>query len=462
MFYLATACHVDVSTAPNTITLDLVNEACSYWQRRHPLLECRIHRPLSPCGKYLYTNEPRYFVRMNNADGDSISLNNVEILHSDDKDKWLQVVANELRTPLDLYSGPLWRLKVIVPVTAIDQKKHRCVFVFFFNHTITDGRNNVIFIELFNILAALIERKKCVEMTERVHSLHTYDYYLEQFTRDVTSASAKVIEQKQNETDTRCRVPTRLSTSPPPNETLPGQMTGAFECVKIEADVLTSLIATMKSRTNNVAKMSGLIVTVLALAYKQLLVKYGEDDIARLPVQYSMMCGVREKFGVSLSTMGNFSSFVAVRVEDELSFDSIWQVAERQTRSLHARLDANEEIGFTQAKDELGSLNEKVLVSELMKGDSTQLVTFYSYGISSVGILANTPASNTIIKARELYVAIPSSDKSPIPMYVRASTLDGALFFTFSYNESIFAPRCVQELAYFLRDIFCRLAAQKE
>ena len=292
--YLATACHVDVSTELGTITLDLLKEACSYWQRRHPLLECRIHRPLSPCGKYLYTNEPRYIVRMN-GDGDSISLNNVEIIHSDDGDKWLQVVENELRTPLDLFQGPLWRLKVLVPITAKSklQKQHRCVFVFFFNHTITDGRNNVIFIELFNILAALIEHKQCVEMTERVHSLHTYDYYVERFFRDGTSES-KTNGHQKIEIDTKRRIPSRLDVTASTN-----QPAGAFECLKIEADVLTSLISTLKKCKQNVAKLSGLIVAVLALAYKQLLVKYGEDEMARLPVQYSMMCGVREKLGVS-------------------------------------------------------------------------------------------------------------------------------------------------------------------
>ena len=389
-----------------------------------------------------------------NGDGDSISLNNVEIIHSDDKDKWLQVVANELRTPLDLFSGPLWRLKVLVPITAKSklQKQHRCVFVFFFNHTITDGRNNVIFIELFNILAALIERKQCVEMIERVNSLHTYDYYVERFFCDVTSES-KIARPG---IDTKRRVPSLLDTASPE------QPASAFECLKIEADILASLIATMKSLTHNVAKMSGLIVAVLALAYKQLMVKYGEDEIVRLPVQYSMLCGLREKLGVSLSTMGCFTSFVAVRIEDDLSFDSIWQVAEQQTLSLHARLDANEEMGFAQAKDELGPFADKTLVSELIRADSSTSIEFYSFSISSTGILANTPASNTIIKARELYCAIPNSEKSPVPMYVRVNTLDGALFLTFSYNKRIFTSQFVRELKESTQEIFIKLAANQQ
>ena len=65
--------------------------------------------------------------------------------------------------------------------------------------------------------------------------------------------------------------------------------------------------------------------------------------------------------------MGCFTSFVNMRIEDELSFDSIWLVAEQQTRSLYSRLDANDEIGFAQAKHELGPIEDKTLVSELIR-----------------------------------------------------------------------------------------------
>ena len=88
---------------------------------------------------------------------------NVEVLETVDANEWSSIVESELKKPLDLIDGPLWRLKVVKLST-----QSAAHFVFTFHHAITDGRNSCICIRLLDICAALIDERHCEEMTDTI------------------------------------------------------------------------------------------------------------------------------------------------------------------------------------------------------------------------------------------------------------------------------------------------------
>ena len=452
-----TAVHAELTKEAGRITLDLLKHACKYWIRRHPLLGACIHRHYSADKRFIL-NMPRHFVHMRDK-SELLKFNNVEIIRTTndvDYDRvWKDLVEQELNTPLDTCRGPLWRLKVLEQHLEHDkvsddieqQQQHtRYTFVFMFNHTITDGKNNVIFIELLNILGALIgpsAHSQCVEMCETVDSPHTLDHYIKRF----VAAGAICPRPDQQVADDVA--PER---TPPPTRRLGNRVNGSqtkFACFRLSSSTLRRLLAKIKEKTNGAGKLTGFVEAVLCLAYKRTLLKYGEERSAALPFQYALLCGARDKLNIGLARMGCFSTFLMVRLpSDELNaLSSVWTVAEKQTRAIHQRLNNNEDIDMSLAASEASNNNTESLVdghsiADLCAGLASHVNI--SFALSSTGILANTRSE--LVKAKQLYCVVPTRECGPVRLFVRINTLDEHLHVTVSYNERFYSTQFVGDL----------------
>ena len=365
---------------------------------------------------------------------DPFEFHNVEMILTNDENKWKEQVEVELATPLDIENGPMWRVKVI----QMNGDEHKYTFVFLFNHVCTDGKNNVIFIELLDIIGALLENKMCGEMVQVVDSpagLSTYQ-------KEYISRDTYVKPTDLYEYDSQHRMlPDTLGSD--------NHHSGKVEYIKFEHETMKKLIAKMKLKTNGVAKINGLFEAIYYCVYKKLLLKHGEVELSKTPIQYIISCGGRDKLKINYSQMGlyNFSLFRSL-VADVADTESIWQLAAKLTKSLHERLKRDEEIESYSSFDELMSGSKVLSVDDLSTPPEKSLQV--GFGISNIGILGNT--ASTIIKATELYCAVPSKHS-----FVRITTVNNTLCLTISYSQKTFSTSIANELTQSLIDIVTQL-----
>ena len=143
------------------IEFELLNKAVEILINRHPLLQATIVRTLDEVSKKPRIMLPKYFVYM---DKTVAEYNNIEMIETNDEDKWKEIIENELLTSFDNVNGPLWRIKVlkIVPKTKNDDEYNRYVFILSTSHAISDGKNGyTLLLQLLNILGALFENTVC-------------------------------------------------------------------------------------------------------------------------------------------------------------------------------------------------------------------------------------------------------------------------------------------------------------
>ena len=444
-----------VELTESEITLELLTKACSFFVKRHPLLQATIQRQYSDDKQFLYKHASQ-FVQMTDTD-DPFAFKNVELIHTNDADKWRQVVELEMQTPLDLHNGPLWRLKVV--------KSSPCCyhFVWLVHHAITDGLNNTMFVEYLNIVGALVQNTTCVEMSDEViDSPLSLDDYTQAY---VDSPAYKRSISNLLQLDDFDRQPRSVG------NTLDGSET-RFEYVALPRETLAALLARMKERTGGVAKLTGLVETVFCLAYKQTLATYGEHELARhQPLQYLVQCSARNKLNIGISQMGCFAHSVSVHFNGELPCksndpndllgnDVVWTLAAKQSRTLHERLDRDEEVlrGHMFAKAMQG-VPEKVPVKELYAGTATTSTTHFIV-LSSTGVLVNA-RSPSLIKATDICVTVPSWYRNQCGgfMFVRVTTIDGRLCLSMSYNERVYRREFMAHLSRLIVNMIDNLVA---
>ena len=432
--FVATALRVELTEGE--ITLELLTKACSFFVKRHPLLLATIHRQYSEDKQFLYKHAS-HFVQM--TDADPFAFKNVELIHTNDADKWRQVVELEMQTPLDLHNGPLWRLKVV--------KSSPCCyhFVWFVHHALTDGVNNVIFIELLNILGALIENVTCVEMSDEViDSTLSLDDYIDNYFKSKPSQDTPLTNAYMDEINRR---PTKLGNQLNPRET-------SFEYFTMPPETLRKLLVRMREKTNGVAKLTGLIEAVFCLSYKQVLAKNGEEELANLkPLQYMVQCGCRTKFGIGLTRMGCCNSSLSVHFNGEMpngdgdnhDLSFVWSLAAEQSKSLHERLARDEDAKGAQMFAAWMRTNETIALDKLYHGTPT-LSTSNVVVISSTGKLAN--ARSSVLIATDVCVVIPTRlrNRFGVFMFMRVTSVNDKLCVSLSFNEHIYTRDFVVDL----------------
>ena len=433
---------VTLSQNSAELSLELLHKACAFLIKRHALLRATIERQLSvdpSSGRTLLHTDSSYFVPVRSHD--PFEFTNVELIESheeaapDVEHSWSQqLTVSELRRPLDVHNGPLWRLKVIKRLTSATY-----AFIFTFSHVIADGRNmNTIVVELLNILAALMDDKQCVEMSESVESpAGLEDYLLARFVADGSSEkqASKALPRNQTEA-VRERV----------------DLSGtSFELCRVDAETMSKLVERLKANTQGRGKLMGLFEVLVCLAYEEFLAKHcGDCEADRpSPKKYRLSVCLREKCGVKVSQMGAFVSGLYVKLAERLdkllSMDderlraTVWSLAEQRTQQLHERLKNNEEVQV-KLKSLLHNESGSPLFSDITSTES--LETFAFTNISNFGVLAQCRDSH-LIRITEFYCIFPMIYRQ-LMMYM--GSVDGTFCFSISYNESAFKPEMIREL----------------
>ena len=219
-----------------------------------------------------------------------------------------------------------------------------------------------------------------------------------------------------------------------------------FDFQRVESSQLQALIARMKSNTRG-AKLNGLFEVLLSMAYRQQLVAYGETEITSLPVQIYVLCSFRNKLRIPTSQMGVYSCGLDQRVDHQSSVSpsvgDIWTMADTQTRRLHERLDADEEIF------ELIGMHDTVELQPidlLLNGNFIVDVVDYDFMLSNIGIVRNTSCTH-VLRLRELYCAQSCKRSNGFGgLFFRLTTVDGLLGVSISYNECYYSPKFIQDL----------------
>ena len=402
--------------------------------------------------KHVLLRQPRYFVRI---DAHKMAqFRNVAFIETSDERKWERVVEQELHTGVDLFHGPLWRLSVVHNVL----EPSKCTFVFFMHHVLTDGRNHCIFIELLNIVGALLEGRECAEMSEQaIESAHGLCHYVNAFVKE---HSADVVGQQLDvKLDQPVRMPQAL-----------GHRVSGNECdfwhLNVAARVLAQLLARMKERTRGGAKLTGLVQTVFCSVYKRMLCKYGETELASQPFTCLIPCTGRGKFNIGDVQMGDYSLVLPSRVpSDQLTgdLDSIWSVAEAQTRSLHDRIKRHQEVAtvcsFLAAMEaaKKSKRDETIPLDDLIEGTCSSSMPIV-ISLSNTGRLVETQSA--AIKVSELYCAMPSFLRhcNHGKFFLFVNTVNDNLCLTFSYNERLFSKQFMTEFRQEMSDLIEQLA----
>ena len=417
---------MQVTLSQGELSLPLLNKACAFLIKRHALLRATIERKLTvdpETGSTLLHTDSSFFVPVRH---DPFEFTNVELVTTNDAERWSELVSSDLQTPIDVFKGPLWRLKVVRTATSATH-----TFIFTFSHVISDGRNmNAIVVELLNILAALIEDKQCVEMNESVDSpVGLEDHLLAHFATKEQVAKAQSMMPRNDIDVVRKRV----------------DLSGTrFELGHVDSGSMSKLIERLKANTHG-GKLMGLIEVIVCLAYEQLLAKHGETDRPS-PRKYRVSASVREKCGIALSQMGTFVSGLYVELDERLDKpiaddqfqETIWPLAERRTRLLHERLKNNEEIE-AKLKSLLREDDHGPLLLDITSSEPVESFCFTN--ISNFGVLAQCRNTH-VLRITELYCIFPVFYKQ-IMTYM--GTVDGALCFALCFHESVFRPELIKE-----------------
>ena len=428
-------------TQPGTLTLDLLTRACAYWLKRHAFLRAKVHRRYTwdaSSKKRFLDNEPRYFVPID-AD-DPFACRNVDLILTNNAHKWKEQVEVELTTPLDMDTGPLWRLKVIQLLNDSSDERKSYTFVFLFSHVCTDGKNNVIFIELLNIVNALLDERECVEMREAVESPRGLITLFREYIGRAAYVRPDLANSYQCDMQRR-QLPLTLG------NTLNGSV-AKVAYVKFDEQCVHKLMAKMKQRA---VKMNGLFEAIYYFAYRRLLIEHGETELARAPLQYIVNCGGRDKLAISYSQMGlyNFILYSNIHCQDAdmASVDGVWPLAERQTRELHERLRREEEVEQCHVLEALVAKADRVSLDDLRQPKDLAAATSVpiAFVISNTGVFENTHETTRGLKATEIYCAIPSYSGH---VFMRLSTINGTLCLTLSYNERVFSNAFMRQLTH--------------
>lgn len=411
-FYLTRSLLVNLTKG--VIGKDLLKEACKYWAKRNPLLQAEIFRAEN-------NRNEKYFVTIRNQE-DFFNFNNVEIIETYDTLKWKEVMDQEIIAPFDLTKGPLWRLKVIKLINNdAENIGFNHVFILTSQHSIGDGRSMfTLSIQLLDIIGALIENRKCPEMDSIEQSLFSVEDFIKQKTFEINLSDEVKLDDEN-------RIPDCFG------DQVSGTH-GKMEYFALESEKLSKLLKKTKENCKN-AKLTGVLQTLIALALKNIYKKYECEYVESKQFQIVLLVSLREKLGLSNSYNGVFSAAFENSIQESLSLDSIWSIAEEKSILLHKRIKNNEDVKYFEHTDELWNLVENGEFSE----------SNISFALSNIGVMKNTESD--VIKVYEHYLRMPSIHKRiGSCMFNAISTINNRLCWAITYNEQTFTRAILLEI----------------
>ena len=420
-FLLSRALITRVPKSYPAITEENVKHSLKSWIKRNPLLQATIHRTNT-----YEIKSSKYFVYTDKTPDEYTNLDMVEL---EDRLKWPEIVENELRTPLDNVNGPLWRMKVLKTPSDEKSDENEYIFVFTSHHAIADGRNCYdLMLQFLNILSAHLEKTTAEKEEEKVQEakhcmeelVHDFQARSDYVSKPTEKSPAKFIH----------RIPDGIGNKE-------NGLHGRMDYFSVDKVVLTRLLAKMKLKASQ-AKLTSLLMSILCLAYKKTCIAYEVTDIPMNSLQPCILASLREKLKVNALQMGVFSVAFNCMVEDELSEETVWTVAEKQTLLLHAKIRNNEDIECFKHLDNLIALISSGY--EFAKNQET------NFDFSNIGIMKNT-REGSAIHILEHYVGMPSVENRFVaPFFNGLTTVNGNLCWALSFNEKIFSIQFIRDL----------------
>jgi hypothetical protein len=406
---------LDTNPIDYSINLDLLNKACSYWVKNYTLLGSIIIRNKEFGMKYFsYLNKKNLF-----------EFKNVEIIESNDEMKHKEIIEDELKKQLDIKDGPLWRLKVIKQNI---KEKYKYSFIYTVHHGISDGKNCIIILNLIDIINKLMNNKEIiiqqVEIAKTVEEL-VKDHVIE------NNLSLSLDEKIIYDTQTRM---------PDIGDEINGKNAN-IDYLEIDKNKLLKLL--IKSKSFGI-KLTGTLETIICLAMKKTYIKHGLFELSKLKFQYYTLASVRDKLKIRNDQMGVYSVGLDTILDGDLSLENLWQIASKQSKSLHSRLANNEDL------KSINEINSFVCyLNEHNKYDSNDYA--FSHTLSNIGILddkQNDDESFSIkLKAESFYFFMPVLEKRFCGLFfIGCSTINDQLCLAFSYNSKKYNKQFVLDL----------------
>ena len=328
------------------INKSIISKALEIWVKRHPILQSRIHRVLDERKSILKPDLTKYFVYLDKSVSE---YDNVDLIETENEDKWKEIVQEEILTRFKDDNGPTWRMRIV----KINQKSgefNKLVFILTNNHAINDGRNGFsIMVQFLNILGALLENTTCEEMNGEVEdSPKSADQLIEEYKAQPGFKSLPA-DQKPYYDHMTHRLSSKLADL--------NRTGGKFEVILIENEKLDKLYKKLKQNAPE-CKLNPLIATIICKVLKKLYAKYEVNDVPLDNFQLMIVTGLRDRLKVKNTQMGLFSSTMTCRIEDDLDGEDLWRIAEKLSESFHHRLQFNDDLPEAHALNAIYSMLE--------------------------------------------------------------------------------------------------------
>ena len=339
----------------------------------------------------------------------------------------MEIIENELVTPLDYDNGPLWRMKIVkISEKEVTRKNNEYHFIFTSHHSIADGRSCYELIaQFFNILGLLLENKTIVDLNESVQETnHSIDELSKSY-----QAQLGYIGKMEDETHYEHRIPGNVG-----NKESKAPL--KLECIFLESVKLNKILERLKSKAPK-AKLTSFLITLLCLAYKKTCTTFDVKDITLESFKISLLVSLREKFKLSNLQMGVFSKAMLCNIVDELNEKTFWSITEKLSLNLHEKIKMNEEIETLKKMDEIYDL--------IMNNFEWSKNHYRNFSFSNIGIMKNT--NTNAIKIQKHFVGMSNlENRIASPLFNGITTLDGNLCWTISYDERAFCQMFIQAL----------------
>jgi hypothetical protein len=381
------------------VTQELLNESVRYLVKRQPFLWSTVIKD---------EKGDSYFVAIEKE----LDFDNVHLIEVDKLEQWREIMEQDLAENFP-ETEKLWILKLVRDVTS-----NTYALLFATLHSAFDSNVSYQYArDLLNILGALVDHKECEEMktTVQIHPDNIEELFAKQNIRKDFKSTIEHPKIEQNE------FPEFFNGDYKTNGN--GKNLLKFEPFTIDREKASKLLKAAQKFSNGGAKLNSVFITIICLAVKRIYEKYKVVD--RNSLFYEIAINVRKNLNLDDHQLPCFVTCLFESLNlDKLDSDTFWQLAEKQSKSLHNLLENIEEII---------QLYNDVLKSLEVNEDNTY-ENQINFCISNLGILKGTYEGCPIKITNQYLVAkVPTN----YGMYYSVSTIDEVQHWVLVYYESL-------------------------
>lgn len=402
-----------------------IHRALDAWKKSHPLLCAKIKTDLDP--EHEKFSRQRYFVYASRRK--IRSLENVKFVRAKNENSWKFFHEQEMNeNPVDSRNGLLWRLMFI------QLSKIRYCIIFTVHHAIIDGRNGAV------IVQQLID---LIEKSIRNQRLNTKVIHIEPSIEDKlfknNEKEISSIRLNQNyHIPHENRIPKELKSQDGSSSRT------KYKCFKIEPEKMKKLYEKAKDHGT---KLAGCFNIVTALAYFELYKQFKCEKKFTECIYFHMLANLRPFLNIDNLTMGfwpvplnghlNTETFMDFTVDKNFLTKYFWQMAKKESDSIHDRISHNEL--FENAK-----LSSALL--DLIDNDFKFENGAVHFAMSNLGKIAAYKKFD-LFKIEEIYFSVSCAENRWSSVNFHGlCTFDDTLCWSFSYNSKYFDERIIEIL----------------